>query len=154
MNQTLATTLIGFALAIAAGIATAFQPGVNAKFASHAGARIHGGVINFAVGCLVMLIVWAATRTPAPSPTRLAEGPWWMWTGGVLGAFFVTTAVFLTPMIGAAGYLTAMIAGQLIASVAIDHYGLMGLKEISITPMRLVGVGLVLAGMLVVKFGR
>jgi transporter family-2 protein len=142
-------------VAAIAGVATAFQPGVNARFAEAAGARIHGGVINFAVGCMVMLLVWLIARvtmgTPSPEASRLAAGPWWMWVGGVLGAFFVTTAVFLTPKIGAANYLVAMIAGQLFAAMIIDHFGLMGLRVVEISPMRVLGVGLVLAGAVVIK---
>ena len=138
-------------LAVLAGVATAFQPGVNSKFAAFAGDRIHGGVINFAVGFATMLLVVAVTRSPLPSPATLAQGPWWMWIGGVLGAFFVTTAVFLVPKLGAASYLAAMIAGQLLASVFIDHYGAMGLPEVKVTVGKVLGVVLIFAGMLCVK---
>lgn len=144
--------LIQIAVAFLAGVGTAFQPGVNTRFAEAAGARIHGGVINFAVGLVTMLLVWLVSGTNVPPARPLAQGPWWMWTGGVLGAFFVTTAVFLTPKLGTAGYLTAMIAGQLITSLLIDQFGLMGLKVVPVSMGKVLGAVLIFAGMLCVKF--
>jgi len=152
------TLLLYLALSLLAGIATAFQPGVNSRFAQAAGHPIHGGVINFAVGLGVMLIVWAiasrAVGAPTPDASRLSAGPWWMWVGGVLGAFFVTTAVIVTPRVGTANYLAAMIAGQLAASLVIDRLGLMNLPQIPITPLRLFGVVLVAGGVACIKFGE
>lgn len=150
---------IEIAMAVLAGAATAFQPGVNAKFAEFAGHRIHGGVINFAVGFAVMLVVWfIASRVLGgagagiPEPARLAAGPWWMWMGGLLGAFFVTTAVFLAPKIGAANYLAALIVGQLVASVIIDQFGWMGFTQIPISIGRVVGVLLIIGGLVCIKW--
>lgn len=148
--------VLNLLLALAAGVATAFQPGVNARFADHAGHRVMGGVANFGVGFLAMLLAWLVAARFAgagtPSAARLAEGPWWMWCGGVLGAFFVTVAVIVTPRVGAANYLSALIAGQLLASLLIDHFGLMGLREVPISAGRVLGVVLILAGMACVKF--
>ncbi len=144
-------------LALAAGVATAFQPGVNARFASVAGHPIHGGLINFCVGACAMVVVWLiASRflhAPLPQPSQLATGPGWMGVGGLLGAFFVTTAVVVAPRAGTANYLSAMVAGQLIASLVIDHFALMGLPQISISPARVLGVLLILGGMAAVRLG-
>ena len=56
-NLPLSTLIFFVTMALLASIATAFQPGVNARFAQHASHPIHGGVINFAVGCVAMLLV-------------------------------------------------------------------------------------------------
>jgi bacterial/archaeal transporter family-2 protein len=157
ISVSLSAAMLGnLALILIAGAATAAQPGMNAQFAKFAGHRVHGGLVNFAVGLLVMLVVWAiaarALNAPTPSPAKLATGPWWMWFGGVLGAYFVTTAVFLTPKVGAASYLSAMIVGQLIASLIIDHWGLLGLPQVSVTPTRIFGGMLILAGMACIKW--
>ena len=63
----------------------------------------------------------------------------------------MTLALVLVPRVGAATYLSAMIAGQLLASVVIDHFGHMGLAVREITPGRVVGVVLVLAGMAAIR---
>jgi transporter family-2 protein len=138
-------------LALLAGVATAYQPGLNARFAEHAGARVWGGVVNFSVGLAAMALVTLAMRPGMPAGERLSAGPWWMWLGGVCGAFFVTLALVLVPRIGAATYLSAMIAGQLVASVVIDHWGHMGLPVREVTPGRVIGVVLVFAGMAAIR---
>lgn len=148
----LPVVIIQLALAALAGIGTALQPGVNSRFADAAGHRVHGGVINFAIGLVTMLLVWTVTRIEAPAAGRLAQGPWWMWFGGVLGAFFVTTAVFLVPRMGTASYVAAMVAGQLIASLAIDHFGLVGMKPSPLTFGRALGAILIFGGMLCIRF--
>lgn len=144
--------LLLLSLAMLAGVATAYQPGINAKFAQFAGAKPWGGVANFAVGLLVVLIVVAFMKPGAPKPDQLAQGPWWMWLGGVCGAFFVTVAIILVPKVGAANYLSAMIAGQLLASVIIDHFGHMGLAVREITPGRIAGLLLIGGGMAMVRY--
>ncbi|MBX3358266.1 MAG: DMT family transporter [Phycisphaeraceae bacterium] len=150
-SPSLASLLLPLVLAMIAGVATAYQPGLNARFAASAGASVWGGVANFVVGLGAMVVVVAIMRPRLPASDRLAEGPWWMWLGGLCGAFFVTLAVILVPRIGAAAYLSAMIAGQLIASVVIDHFGHMGLTPRDLTPGRIVGVLLVLGGMAAIR---
>lgn len=138
-------------LAMLAGMVTAYQPGVNAKFAAHAGASAWGGFINFAVGLVAMTIVVLIFRPGLPEAGKLAAGPWWMWLGGLCGAFFVTLALILVPKMGSASYLTAMVAGQLVASLVIDQFGHMGLEMRAITPGRVVGVLLVIVGVMLVR---
>ena len=134
------------------GVATSYQPGINAKFAQFTPSKLHGGVVNFAVGLAAMLLVCAAVRTPLPEPARLAQAPWWSWTGGLLGAFWVTMSLVLVPRLGAANYISAVIAGQMVGSLVIDHFGHLGLAVREVTPGRVLGVVLIVAGVGCVKW--
>lgn len=138
--------------AVAVGIATSYQSGINAKVAQFTPTRLHGGLVNFLGGFLVMLIVVASTRSELPSSTKLAQAPWWAWTGGLLGAFFVTMALFLVPKIGAANLAAGIIAGQLVGSLIIDHFGHMGLPQQPISAGRIVGVFLIVGGVACVRW--
>lgn len=140
---------LGFALL--AGVATAYQPGVNSAFAAHTPSRVYGAVLNFVVGAITMILVTLAMRVPAPQVSAISAAPWWSYIGGMLGAFFVTTAVLLVPKMGNASYLAAMITGQLIASVAIDHFGQMGLQQHSFTWGKGLGILLMLGGVACIK---
>ncbi|MDQ4678446.1 DMT family transporter, partial [Stenotrophomonas maltophilia group sp. RNC7] len=53
--------------------------------------------------------------------------------------------------LGAAGLMTAVIAGQILASIAIDYFGLVGFVPRSISGPRLLGTLLVMAGVLVMQ---
>jgi transporter family-2 protein len=148
----MATLFIQLAFAIAAGIATSFQPGINRAFADVAGDRLWGGVINFGVGFLTMLSIVTALRPPIAQASKFAAAPWWIWTGGMLGAFFVTTAIFLIRPLGAANYVAAMIAGQFLGSMVIDHFGLLGVVQHSFTPGRFAGLVFIVVGMVFLRY--
>lgn len=149
---TLSSSFLTIFFAVAVGIATAYQSGINAKVAQFTPTRLHGGLVNFLGGFLVMLIVVAASRSELPNSSKLAQAPWWAWTGGLLGAFFVTMALFLVPKIGAANLAAGIIAGQLLGSLVIDHFGHMGLPQHPLTLGRITGVVLIASGVACVRW--
>lgn len=144
--------LLQIGIAMVAGLATAYQPGVNAAFASYSSSRLHGGVLNFLVGAAAMILVCLVVRTPLPEVAKLAMAPWWAWIGGLMGAFFVTSAIFLIKPMGSANYVAAMIAGQFIGTMIIDHFGLMGLNVHSFSLGRGVGLLLMVAGIVCIRY--
>ena len=62
----------------------------------------------------------------------------------------MTNALIAVSAIGAGGVAAATITGQLTASVVIDRLGLFGLDEVALSPERLIGVALLLAGTVLV----
>ena len=89
-------------------------------------------------------------RPPAAAVKTL---PWYAWTGGFYGAFFVAAAAFAAPRVGLTFYVALLIAGQLAAALALDHYGAFGLDRQEISPVRIAGVLLVIGGVLLVRKG-
>jgi bacterial/archaeal transporter family-2 protein len=145
-----------FALSMAAiaGACLATQAGINAQLGRYLGHPLWATFVSFAIGTLVivpLLILW---RAPPPGLAAAMNGPWWIWTGGVIGVFFVTAALMLAPQLGIAAFLGAMIAGQLLASLIIDHYGLIGLPIRPLSLSRALGTALIVAGVLVTQFPR
>jgi transporter family-2 protein len=156
MTQNSWTIAVGqVVLALLVGIATACQPPINAKFAQFTPSRIYGSVLNFAVGLAVMLTVLAtysiATRTPAPNMQQVAQAPWWSWIGGILGAFFVTMSIILLPKMGAAVFVSVVVAGQLVGAAVIDHYGLLDVTARPMSWGRIFGVLLLIAGVICIR---
>jgi transporter family-2 protein len=151
MREAIPLFAVQIALAVVVGFATAFQPGVNAAFASHAPSRLHGGLLNFLVGLIAMVVVVLVCRTPLPESARLAAAPWWAWTGGLIGAFFVTMAIFLVRPMGTANYFAAMIFGQFVGSVLIDHFGLLGMPAHALSWGRVAGLALMAAGIACIR---
>ncbi|GMV24534.1 MAG: hypothetical protein AMXMBFR58_05650 [Phycisphaerae bacterium] len=138
-------------LALSVGLATACQPAINAKFAQYTPSRLYGGLLNFAVGLLAMVVVFLTVRVPVASPQQVAQAPWWAWIGGLLGAFFVTMSVYLVPKTGATVFVSLVIAGQLFASVIIDHFGLLDIAVREFTWGRLLGLLLMGAGVTCIR---
>ena len=56
----------------------------------------------------------------------------------------------MVTVIGAGGVAAATVAGQLTASVAIDRLGLFGLDQVPLSPGRILGVALLIAGTLLI----
>ncbi|PLR68627.1 MULTISPECIES: DMT family transporter [Bacillaceae] len=110
-------------LALAGGIAVAFQAQINGGLGKKAGA-IEGSFISFAVGTLVLL--FAVLFFGKGNLLAVSSVPKWQLTGGILGAFYVFVMVLAVPKIGVAPAFAAVIAGQIIIGAMIDHFGLFG----------------------------
>ncbi len=137
-------------IALVAGMAVPVQVGVNAALRRYGGNAIWATLVSFAVGFSLLAVALVATRGGWPEAARFAGAPWWIWTGGLLGASYVFTAVIAGPRLGASAFLACVIAGQLVASVVIDQFGWVGLDVHVATPGRIVGAALLLVGALCV----
>jgi transporter family-2 protein len=91
-------------------------------------------------------------RPAPPSYSVLRETQWWNWIGGPLGALIVLAGAALTRELGAALFIALVVGGQLLCSLILDHYALLGLTEQPVTPGRLLGAALVVAGVLCIKY--
>jgi transporter family-2 protein len=143
-------------LGLAAGAVLPVQGAVNAQLNTELHAAFAVGTISFAVATGSMaLAVLAATRAGAPRPqvTALATLPWWGWLGGVCGATYVTSVFLLIPEIGAAPVVVLTVAGQQLASIAVDRHGLFRLPRRPVTRRRLAGVALLLPGVALITLG-
>lgn len=138
------------AVALAAGAGLPVQAGVNAAMARHVGRPEWAAFVNFAVG-LVALAGWlAATRAALPG-AALARAPAWAWTGGVLGAFYVSAVVLLTPRLGVTATLALTLAGQMVGALVVDHYGALGLAMRPLSGSRVLGVALLVVAVVLIR---
>ncbi|MBN2502250.1 MAG: DMT family transporter, partial [Anaerolineales bacterium] len=71
--------------------------------------------------------------------------------GGILGVAILAAPIFLLPRIGATATLTAVVVGQLVLAVVIDHFGMFGAPVDPVTPAKLGGIGLLIAGVFFVS---
>ena len=139
-------------LAIVAGAMLPLQAGVNAALARFVGGPSPAAFISFAVGTVALLVVSLVALRGLPNIGRAAaDAPWWVWVGGLLGAFYVFGAIVSAPRLGAVTLIAAIFAGQAAASLVIDHYGWVGFPEQAISPARLAGIGLLAAGLALVR---
>jgi transporter family-2 protein len=139
------------AFAVVAGAMIPFQAGVNAQLAHWVQSPVRAAFVSFVVGTVALLLLSLVLWKPLPSGERIGGAPWWVWIGGLLGAFYVAGSIVTAPRLGAAVLIAAVIAGQSLASVVVDHYGWVGFREHHISPGRIVGMALVLAGVALVR---
>jgi transporter family-2 protein len=137
-------------LALLSGAALAVQVGVNNGLRERIGHPILAAITSFGIGTLALLAYGLATRPPWPQASSLARGPWWIWLGGAVGACYIVATVSFSTRLGAAGWLGAVVAGQVLTSVLLDHFGLIGFAVHPVGAWRVVGVGLLLVGAAIV----
>ncbi len=138
-------------LALAAGSVLPVQAALNATIARYAGRPEWAAFINFAVGSVALAAWLAALRLAPPSALALSRAPWWAWAGGILGAFYVSAVVLLTPRIGVAATLALAVAGQMVGALALDQLSAFGLAYRPMTPSRLAGAALLVVAVVLIR---
>lgn len=138
-------------LAFVAGSALPVQAGLNARLATFVGGPIRASMISFAIGTLVLLVLSLLVTKGLVNTNRVGQVPWWGWLGGAVGSAYVASTVAAAPRLGALNLFAAVIFGQLVCSVLLDHYGVL-YREHSLSAGRVAGVVLLAAGVALVRF--
>jgi bacterial/archaeal transporter family-2 protein len=138
--------------AFAAGAMLPIQFGINAQLAHWIDSPLRATLVSFVVGALALLVATLGFARGWPGSERIGAAPWWVWVGGLLGAFYVLGSVVTAPKLGAATLAAGILAGQAVASLLVDHFGWVGFEENPVTPGRLLGIALVAAGVALVRF--
>jgi transporter family-2 protein len=141
-----------YLFAIAAGAMLPIQFGINAQLANWVASPVRATLVSFVVGACVLLVATLIFARGWPGAEKVGAAPWWVWVGGCFGAFYVLGSVVTAPKLGAAALFAFILAGQAVASLAVDHFGWVGFEENPITPGRLLGLALVAAGVAAVRF--
>lgn len=139
-------------LAVLAGAVLPLQVGINNTLRSGVGSAVVAALISFAVGALCLLAYALSTRAALPSMAAVSRVPAWAWVGGALGAYYVASTIFVAPRLGAANLISLTVAAQMLTSLLLDHYGLIGFTQHTINVSRVAGALLLVAGtVLIVK---
>ncbi|TAJ56222.1 DMT family transporter [Brevundimonas sp.] len=143
-------TLLAMIAVVFGGAATALQAPTNAKMMTAVGSPVNAAFVSFAVGTAALGIL-AVLLQAKPDMAASRGLPWYAWVGGLYGAIFVVAAAWGVPRLGVATTITLMVAGQLLLSVGLDHFGAMGVPRQTISWGRAAGVLMVLGGVLMVR---
>jgi transporter family-2 protein len=146
-------TTIFALLAVGAGACIALQAAANSNFRKSLGDNpLFAAYFSICGTILTATIAMLVLRPPAPGAAAVRATPWWNWIGGPLGALIVLAGAALTARLGAALFIALVVGGQLLCSLVLDHFALLGLNEQPVTPGRLFGAALVVAGVLCIKY--
>jgi transporter family-2 protein len=72
--------------------------------------------------------------------------PWYALGAGIFGLVVIGAISYMIPRIGVAGAITTIVAGQLMVSVVLDHFGWLGAMARPMDPSRAIGLAVVLVG--------
>ncbi|POA71357.1 DMT family transporter [Pseudomonas sp. DP16D-R1] len=140
-------------LAVIAGAVVPFQSAINANLGRGLGHPLWATLASLLVSILVLLPIMLAMRVPFPSVAFISKAPLWMWAGGAFGVCFISLALVLLPKLGASGFMALALAGQVVASLVLDHFGWFGLVQRQVSLPRVLGALLLIGGVVLIQFG-
>ncbi len=143
-------------ITLLAGVALPVQAGINSRLGREMGSPFTAALISFLIGTVSILIFVLLSRVSAPEGgfgATASRLPWWIWLGGVIGAVFITVSAAFAGRLGLTLFSAVVIAGQLLASVTLDHFGLLGAERHPVSVLRLAGIVLLVAGIALIRRG-
>ncbi|WP_080795671.1 DMT family transporter [Corynebacterium pacaense] len=130
------------------GMCSATQIAVNGRLGTILGSAVESALVSFSVGTATLLLLLLLTRTPWRG---VEGGPWWMWLGGILGATVVFATALLGPILGTGLTVVLMLLGMMTASLLIDTLGLIGGVRIRVGWTQLLGLGIIITGVALIR---
>jgi transporter family-2 protein len=108
--------------------------------------------VNMIIGFFATaILVWSFTPE-WPSREMIRAAPWYAWiAGGLLGVIYLTGTILLAPKLGAGALVGLIVAGQLLFSVLLDHFGWIGFEQHTASVPRLLGCLLMIAGVFLIS---
>src|SRR3954470_2202407 len=113
---------LAFVFALLSGAAISAQAGSNAQLKRSLDSPIGALVMNYLLGLIGVVLASVFARVPIPTTGKMASTPWWAWIGGLLGMMYGRSVVLLASRMGAATLIAAVVTGQLVFSVVVDHF--------------------------------
>ncbi|MFN8160013.1 MAG: DMT family transporter [Solirubrobacterales bacterium] len=147
MNWT-PSTIAALLATIVVGALVTLQPPVNSELGRRTGdlgAAFVSVSVTFAILGVAMLLFGDFS-----SLSRLRGVPLIYLTGGIYGALFVAATLVTVRYLGAGVTIAVLVAVQLIVAAMLDHFGLLGLDVVALSPARVIGICVLIAGTILV----
>ena len=142
------------ALVALAGAAAPLQSGLNAELRERLAGPIEVGFFSSIITTIALALgfgLMVAVGKTDPDLAAIKAVPWYLWTGGLLGAYFIVVTLIGAGTLDAALLIGLLVAGQMLASLVVDHFGLLSFDVNKVNVWRVAGVALICAGVFVIQ---
>ena len=102
--------------------------------------------VSFLPVVFVFALIFFVRPSPLPGRADIAGVRWWMPLAGIAGAVAVFGGLLFVEKVGAGPFNGLLITANLLASIALDHFGWLGMRQVKVGPERLGGAGLMVLG--------
>jgi bacterial/archaeal transporter family-2 protein len=137
-------------MALLSGAFLPIQGGINSRLGKQIESPVHASLISFLIGAAALCIYILVTRQQVQW-NGLKTAPLYLWSGGFLGAFYVTVIILAFSAIGPALTFGLVVAGQMITSVILDHFNILVAQPHPVNTWKLLGVLLVIGGVVIIR---
>jgi transporter family-2 protein len=150
LKRNMQSRFLFIAMALALGAVLPMQAAINARLAKTTGNPVMAAFISFAVGTIALLI-FLVVAGQFKLGFISSQPPWWIWTGGLLGTFFVAGIVVLLPRLGVVLSFSLVLAGQMFAAILFDEFGWLGMAVKEISMGKIIGSILLIIGVILIR---
>ncbi|KKI56670.1 transporter family-2 protein [Staphylococcus pasteuri] len=136
------------------GCAPPIQTTINSALAKEVDSSFFASLVSFTIGTIALLIltlIFHKSLKVHRSHEKLGQIKPVYFVGGVLGMAFVTSNIVLMPFLGAALTTIVGMLGQMLMSVIIDHFGLLGTPKNKITLRKCIGLVCIAIGIILLR---
>lgn len=136
-----------YLLAAAAGAANPAQAGANAQLKKSLDEALFAAAVVYISGLIGVLIIQALVRQAWPGSDKLVRVPWWAWMGGLLSIASTLSGITFAEKMGSGVFTGLSVTASLATSIVLDNFGWMGFKVHPVSWPRVLGCGLMIAGL-------
>lgn len=141
----LSGNVLALLLALISGVLMAVQGSLNSTLSKVVG-LIETTFIVHLTGTIILVILLFVFRMGKGNLYALAEAPWYAYLGGVIGVGIIYLVAASIPEVGVANATTAIIIGQVLTAIIIDHFGAFGLERMAYGWNQFIGLILLVIG--------
>lgn len=140
--------MLGFLSALLAGAAMSFQGVMNTRLGDKVGTLETNAFVQL-VGFALALII--ACFFGKGNIRLLPEAPWYAWLGGLLAPVITLTVMWSIADLSPTIAISTILLSQLTVAALIDAFGWLGAERTPFTWVKIAGVGLMVAGVVLMK---
>jgi transporter family-2 protein len=140
--------LFALLLALIAGALVGVQRALNGQINEYSQNSYTTSLLNFITGTsflslfiIILIVLGRVELQPLP------DGPWWIYTGGVIGVIYIAATSLIVQHLGVLTFTLFSVGGQLIASLLLDIYS--PTQGVSVSWYLVSGIAMTYIGVLV-----
>lgn len=141
--------MLGFVYALVAGAAMSIQGVMNTRLGDKVGVLETNAFVQLVGFVLAIAIAMIFGRGDI---RQLPQAPWYSWLGGVIAPVITVTVMLAIAGLSPTVAISTILLSQLTVAALIDAFGLMGSEKLPFTWQKLLGVGLMVGGVLLMKW--
>ncbi|MCX7781238.1 MAG: DMT family transporter [Negativicutes bacterium] len=137
--------MLALLLALLSGVLMAVQGTLNTALSKAVGLLEATFVVHI-TGTIGVVIALFVMKMGKGSLSAWSTAPWYAYLGGIIGVFIIYLVAASIPRVGVANATTAIIVGQVLTAIIIDHVGGFGMERAPCSWGQLLGLALLAAG--------
>ena len=116
-------SLFAVVLGCIAGAVVGVQRALNGQINEHSHQSFTTSLLNFITGTsLLVILILGGVLIGKIELVPLPAGPWWIYTGGVIGVIYIAFTSTIVQHLGVLTFTLISVGGQLVGSLLIDFY--------------------------------